>query len=121
MNVFLRRWLAAAVITASVAVVGGLLREDAVAASVKPPTVGENAMDFTLQTVDGEKVQLSSLVKKGPDSHCSFCGAFRAINVLCVMPRSDNSLPVPETPGGGRNCRVGLSGPGRRAEAGARE
>ena len=32
----------------------------------KPPAVGEAASDFRLSTIDGEQVQLSQLLKKGP-------------------------------------------------------
>jgi peroxiredoxin Q/BCP len=50
---------------AQLAIIGALAHPD-IANAAEKPGVGDIASDFTLDAVDGEKTQLSQLLKKGP-------------------------------------------------------
>jgi len=60
----LRRFAYAAVLLA--AFCSSLAAQRAAAAEPSPPKVGQQAPDFALPALDGEKVKLSGLTKKGP-------------------------------------------------------
>jgi peroxiredoxin len=64
MNGSLGRYLGVAML--QLAAISALGHTRIVSAADQPPAVGEIARDFTLAAVDGEKMQLSQLQKKGP-------------------------------------------------------
>src|SRR5258705_13894238 len=63
MSSSLDRYLRVAVV--QLAIIGALGHARIANAADKPPAVSDIASDFTLDAVDGEKTQLSQLLKKG--------------------------------------------------------